>query len=148
MKKILFICICLIISAASSVVSAQYDAKACRTVASASSACNKGTEPFRTFIAKFRKSEKFRKARSRFSDEMSEWSLKYFMGWQMRFKTFKLNERCDKSYATWYDVSANKVCYSCGNDWGDCEIDGGSGADVHFERIDGKWYCTYCFAAG
>lgn len=119
-----------------------------REVVSRTSACNQGEEAFMDFIPKFRTDKSFRDTRVKFDkeDQMSELSFKYFDNFAI-LKASKKNTRCDKSYGTWYNVSANEVCFRY-DDVLLCSEAGGGSVSARFQRIDGKWYITALMVAG
>ena len=117
-------------------------------IISSESACNQNGEAFKDFIPRFRTDKAFRNSRIRLAadDQIGAMGLQY-----CDFKLLKAsrrNTRCDKSYGTWYNVSANEVCFQY-NDVLPCNDDvGGGSVSARFQRIDGKWYCTGFMAAG
>lgn len=128
-----------------------YLPKQCALVRTPTAACNKGEEPFSKFFARFKASEKFRKERARFdaslfySPEMLEWADQQ-LGWDYFFVGRK-KLRCDKSYGTFFNVTADEVSYTY-DDVLPCDEVGGGSARFMFRRIDGKWYVVYCMLAG
>lgn len=115
-----------------------------RAVTGADSPCNTGGEAFRDFIPAFRKDKAFRNSRIRI-DEESEFILQYIDFSVL--KAVKKNTRCDKSYGTWYNVSANEVCFRFTDDM-PCSEAGGGTFLARFQRIDGKWYLTDIMTIG
>lgn len=120
-----------------------------KVVKSSKSACNQGAEPFRSFIRKFRKDPKFRNSRIKMSEsEMNEFSD--YMNWcdrnsEICFDIYHKHEKCNRSFCTWFNISADEVSYKgdfsnpCDKEWG------GSNSFAHFKRIDGKWYLVSFF---
>ncbi len=127
-----------------------YLPKMTQIIISANSPCNQDGEAFKDFIPRFRTDKAFRNSRLKFSDEMYEssfQSIAYSDTGYGIFKAVKKNTKCDKSYGTWYNVSANEVCFTY-SDVLPCDEFGGSSVTARFQRIDGKWYCTACMVAG
>jgi len=134
-----------------------YDSKACRAVASRSSACNKGKEPFYKFLAKFNTSRIFRMSRTKLDETSmlvrSAWGLwdeneYYDSGYEGRISPDLLIFEpgfYDTCVCTFKNVTADSV------EFGEYDLpepfDGGFGGGwsthAKFQRIDGKWYCTH-----
>ncbi len=130
----------------------RYLPKMTQVIISADSPCNKDGEAFKDFIPRFRKDKAFRDSRVKFSDEFYKMNFDMLAYWNdgngyAVLKAVKKNLRCDKSYGTWYNVSADEVCFRY-EDVLPCVDAGGSSLSVRFQRIDGKWYCTGVMAAG
>lgn len=123
----------------------RYLPKMTQLIISADSPCNTGGEAFKDFIPRFRKDKAFRDSRIRIDDEMGKMMVQY-----TNFSLFKAQKKatkCDKSYGTWYNVSANEVFFRY-EDVLPCSEAGGGCVMARFNRIDGKWYCTAIMAAG
>lgn len=114
------------------------------------SPCNQGDEAFMDFIPKFRKDKAFRNSRLKFAadDEMGPQMAQMFDNWSLVKAGKGVSDGC-KYYATWYNVSADEVCFKY-EDWpADPNADwGGSGIYARFRRIDGKWYLIGLQIAG
>lgn len=148
MKRILFLLVTLFLTLAASAqkwmdsVPETYQTKDCQEVASASSACNQGEEPFSAFLRKFNMSPRYRESRIKFTDNTLEFLREdnMFATMLSHLKDYGvLPLRAVKSksrLATWHNVSENMVCYY------------GPGVLLCFERIDGKWYVTGVNLAG
>lgn len=117
-------------------------------ITSRASACNQGEEAFMDFIPKFRKNAAFRNKRVQFSedDSMGKMGFECFDNFAI-FKAIKKNTKCDKSYGTWFNISADEVCFVY-NDVLPCYDCGGGTIAARFQRIGGKWYMTGFMAAG
>ena len=131
----------------------KYLPAATRTITTATSPCNQHGEAFKDFIPKFRTDKSFRNSRLRLTDEQSKMSAEaldspdgWEIGWNL-FKASKKNTRCDKSYGTWFNVSANELCF-IHQDVLLCDEWGGSTAYARFQRIGGQWYLTALMLAG
>jgi len=130
----------------------KYLPSATQMVISATSPCNQGDEAFKNFIPKFRTNKQFRDSRIKFSDEMGATMFEMLAdcnngnGYAL-LKAVKKNTRCDKSYGTWYNISADEVCFVY-NDVLPCDEYGGGSVMARFQRIDGKWYITDIRMAG
>lgn len=126
-----------------------------KTIVSRESPCNQGEEAFMDFIPKFRTDKTFRDSRLKFSGEMADIEAAMFQGladWNngngyALLKAIQKNTRCDKSYGTWFNVSADEVCFRY-EDVLPCSEWGGSSMFARFQRIGGKWYCTGIIMAG
>lgn len=132
----------------------EYQPKSTEMIISSASPCNQGEEAFKDFIPKFRTDPEFRKSRFRMSENDQPGILSFIglEGWNdgngyALIKAFKKNLKCNKSFGTWYNVSANEVCFQY-SDVLPCDEWGGSGFMVQFYRINGKWYLIGCLAAG
>ncbi len=118
-----------------------------QTIISPTSACNTGGEAFKDFIPRFRKDVQFRNQRVRFNSEMDSFCFGAFENFQL-IKASHKKTRCLNEFGTWYDVSADTVCFMfsetplCDEEWG------GSNFAFRFQRIDGLWYCTGVMLAG
>lgn len=112
------------------------------------SPCNQGEEAFMDFIPKFRTDKAFRNQRIKVDPEdyISN-SLAEGLDndtWSKVKAGKKVNKREGwKSMGTWYDITADKVCFVLSiepinliDEWG------GSGYWFRFQRINGKWYLT------
>lgn len=159
-KKIFIIAACLLTTICASAsdwlesVPGRYMAKNTQIIVSRESSCNQGEEAFMDFIPKFRTDKTFRDSRVRFegeNDEIMNLSFRMMSEDPSSFKILKAsqkNTRCDKSYGTWYNVSADEVCFyytdvlPCNDEFG------GSSVMARFQRFDGKWYCTGLMIAG
>lgn len=117
-------------------------------IISSGSECNRNGEAFKDFIPRFRTDKAFRESRIRLDadDEAGASTLKYFDNFKL-LKASHRNTRCDKSYGTWYNVSADQVCFHY-SDVLLCSEAGGGSVSARFQRIGGKWYCTGFMAAG
>lgn len=117
-----------------------------RIITNRQSPCNQGGEAFMDFIPKFRTDKAFRDSRAKFGDEGGWYGD---LDWIADDLTpYQKNERCDKSYGTWYNISENEVCFYSTNVF-TCDYDeGGSDMWFRFQRIDGKWYITGIRMAG
>lgn len=126
----------------------KYVAANTQTIVSADSPCNNDGEAFKDFIPRFRSDEAFRNSRLHFEgDEMYQMSVEYFDNFSILTAVQK-TQRCDKSFGTWYNVSANEVCFEY-QDVLPCDQEfGGGSVNARFNRIDGKWYCTGFTIAG
>lgn len=128
----------------------QYLPAMTKLITSANSPCNTGGEAFKDFIPRFRKDKAFRESRVRMSEEFEILMLNSIEEWQTGYDILKANvknTKCDKSFGTWYDVSANEVCFHFCNVLLCSDVDG-SALWVRFQRIDDKWYCTGISIAG
>lgn len=123
-----------------------------QTIVSASSPCNQGEEAFKNFIPKFRSNKTFRNSRTRFDDEMGQMMFDTLADWNSGngyalLKAVNKNTRCDKSFGTWFNISANEVCFIY-QDVLPCDEWGGSTLLARLQRIEGKWYMTTPIMAG
>lgn len=129
----------------------RYLPKATQLIISPTSACNQNGEAFKDFIPKFRNDATFRLSRVKFdSEENLEWAYNTLGYWTTGYQLFKAvqrKQRCDKSFGTWYNVSANEIYFQY-EDVLPCDEDGGSEMRARFQRIDGKWYLTGLMLAG
>lgn len=130
-----------------------YIAKNTQIIISRESPCNQGEEAFMDFIPKFRADKAFRQSRLHFEGEDAELMSNCFRmqgefesGYRI-LKAVNRNSRCDKSFGTWYNVSADEVCFRY-DDVLLCVDAGGGSVSARFQRINGKWYCTGFFSAG
>lgn len=116
------------------------------------SPCNQGEEAFMDFIPKFRTDKAFRNQRIRMAadDEMGKMIAKGFDNWSCVKAGKKVNRQEGwKSVGTWYDVSADQVCFRSDEYPTDPNAEwGGSTAMFRFQRINGKWYLTGIQVAG
>lgn len=127
----------------------KYLASATQLVINPASPCNQGEEAFMDFIPKFRSDKKFRDSRMKFDDneEMYVMSMESLADWNNGngYALFKAQKR-KRYYCTWYDVTANQVCFKMedypSGEWG------GSSMMARFQRIGGKWYITAIMMAG
>lgn len=129
-----------------------FDRNECKKALSNASECNKGAEPFKVFIKKLVSDKAFQDERIKLArDEESRFSaisFAYDRKGTLSFETFEQKNDTEEGFATWYGVSADRVCYMWNseyfekNDDGEKEYMGGSSMFVFFERIDGKWYLT------
>ncbi|MDE6553172.1 MAG: hypothetical protein K2K98_09490 [Muribaculaceae bacterium] len=117
-----------------------------KIIISADSPCNIDGEAFKDFIPRFRKDKAFRDSRLKLSSEMENTSMEWFDNFAI-LKASSKNTRCDKSFGTWFNVSADEVCFQY-NDVILCNGDGGGSVNARFQRIDGKWYLTGLMIAG
>lgn len=115
-----------------------------RIVSSDASACNKGAEPFKVFIKKFRADAKFRVARTKLSEI---WEREMVKNTSPEKANPGKRTRCETYFTTYYGIQANEVClYSTYEN--QCEEYGGGATWWRFQRIGGKWYVTGVQAAG
>jgi len=139
-----------------------YQTKSCALVASATSACNQGTEPFSVFIKKWNTSAQFRENRVKVTANTPEYIgdtpserkqalinrleflESYIGGFPLKPHKLRKSNGC-RSYATYYTVTADRVAFRNSEE---CDEFGGSAGMVGFERIEGKWYLTYIELAG
>lgn len=134
----------------------EYLAAQCKLVTSPTSACNKGTEPFRAFIKKFKSSHTFRMSRLKKTSQSipadidllkSSLEALDFMCTDNDFD-FPVGKK-PGFIGTWYGVTANQVCYRAESfPVSDEEEWGGSTTMCCFQRIGGKWYVTGIALAG
>lgn len=119
-----------------------------QTIITRTSPCNQGDEAFMDFIPKFRTDKAFRNSRIK-TDEDDD-SAEMFENWKI-IKGGKGVDRREglKYYGTWYNVSADEVCFQYFDEptvpnspWG------GSCLMARFQRIGGKWYLTDLMIAG
>lgn len=142
-KKLLLVLVAMFVSVAAYAdswtdsIPETYQAKDCQMVASASSACNQGAEPFSKFLRRFNMSSSYRESRVLVTDNTSEYS-KNIQVLITRVNLLKdtnilpLRDVNSKSrLATWFNVSADMVCYL-----------NRIGCLICFERVEGKWYVT------
>lgn len=121
---------------ASSSLSAQTAKEVQATVAkmeSSSVLCNKGPEPFKTFIAKFSTDEEFMKSRLKLSEAQSTEFADLLVPSNFTAKE-PFEKDGDMYYQSWGELQYQKTYLDCG--WVDSYV-------THtflFERFDGKWY--------
>lgn len=121
---------------ASSTLSAQTAKEVQATVAkmeSSSALCNKGPEPFKTFIAKFSTDEEFMKSRLKLSEAQSTEFADLLVPSNFTAKE-PFEKDGDMYYQSWGELQYQKTYLDCG--WVDSYV-------THtflFERFDGKWY--------
>lgn len=121
---------------ASSSLSAQTAKEVQATVAkmeSSSALCNKGPEPFKTFIAKFSTDEEFMKSRLKLSEAQSTEFADLLVPSNFTAKE-PFEKDGDMYYQSWGELQYQKTYLDCG--WVDSYV-------THtflFERFDGKWY--------
>lgn len=134
----------------------KYLPKMTQIIISSASPCNQGGEAFKDFIPRFRKDKAFRNSRIKYNEDTflgfgSEMETAMRTGMDEIFAQLKasnVKKRCYKAFGTWYNVSADEVCFRsedeplCDDNWG------GSSMGARFQRIDGKWYLTGFFMAG
>lgn len=132
----------------------KYQPQTTQIIISATSPCNVNGEAFKDFIPKFRDDNAFRESRLKFApdDEIGKMSFKFLADWNdgkgyQLLKAFQKKLRCNKSFGTWYNVSADEVCFRYMDDL-PCDEWGGSSFNARFQRIDGKWYLTGFMCAG
>ncbi len=114
----------------------------CKLVVSPTSECNKGEEPFSKFLAKFNTSKKFRQERVRITSNTLEFQnegpmLGNYVNALPDYNAIPLkavNRRT--GFKTWFNVSADMVCYYF------------PGGYICFERVDGLWYVVAVNLAG
>lgn len=121
---------------ASASLSAQTAKEVQATVAkmeSSSALCNKGSEPFKTFIAKFSTDEEFMKSRLKLSEAQSTEFADLLVPSNFTAKE-PFEKDGDMYYQSWGELQYQKTYLDCG--WVDSYV-------THtflFERFDGKWY--------
>lgn len=121
-----------------------------KLIISPTSPCNTNGEAFKDFIPRFRTDKSFRESRLKLSTEMERSMFVMLGDWTTGYNIIKArqkNTRCDKSFGTWFDVTATNVSFAY-DDVLLCSDFGGSSLRVRFTRIDGKWYCTGIMMAG
>lgn len=128
----------------------KYQPSTTKIIVTRTSPCNQGDEAFMDFIPKFRTNKAFRNSRIRIAaeDEISKMSADCFENWHI-IKAGKGVSDGARYYGTWFNISADQVCFA----YGDSPVDpnapwGGSGAYFRFQRIDGQWYLTSVMLAG
>lgn len=139
-----------------------YQPQSCNLVLSQSAACNKGDEPFSSFIKKWETDESFRKSRLTCSgntpeflgdtdEERKENMLgqlayveDYIGGYPVRPAKKHRAYGCTR-FATYFAVTADTVGFHYESE---CGEEGGSTAILGFERINGKWYLSCLALAG
>lgn len=117
----------------------KYSTKWSQVVSSDASPCNKGTEPFKVFVKKFRSDRTFCLSRIRVG---GDWDA---AARSMEYSDMKANPgkttRCETYFATYFGITADQVCFM--STYEDrCGEDGGGSGFYRFRRIDGKWYLT------
>lgn len=119
----------------------KYLPRQCALVASPTSACNQGDEPFSTFIAKWNKSKKFREERIYAFDDFERESIGYqFPAINIYGLLPMAPKKGVRKYKTYFSVTANTVGFYS------YSIDGAGW--IQFQRIDGKWYVVGLAVAG
>lgn len=128
----------------------EYQPAATQQIINRKSPCNQGEEAFMDFIPKFRTDKKFRDSRMKFeeNEESNMMMMEALQDWNTGngFALFKAKKGKDY-YCTWYNVSADQVCFRMEETEED-EYGGGSAIMARFQRIDGKWYITGLLMAG
>jgi len=125
-----------------------YDSKACRAVASRSSECNKGKEPFYKFLAKFNISRIFRMSRTKL-DENSTYYGPYWGAWDSNsicpYLPSYESGFVSNTVSTFRNVSADSVEYESNHiiDYSTTLFESDWLVSITFQRIDDKWYCTH-----
>lgn len=133
------------------IASAQNDyvnSKAVKNINATTLSCNKGAEPFSTFLKKFKSSATFRYSRvastaksagpnGAFSGAQVVKEIKETLSENPTYETYYEEDGEDFRMAKFAVITANKVVYHT-------EIDSMcySSSDVVFTRINGKWYLT------
>jgi hypothetical protein len=134
------------------IASAQNDhlkSKDVKNINATTLSCNKGAEPFSTFLNKFKTSETFRYSRIASTAKLVDPNgtktgtqavkeIKSFFSGEVSFETY-YNEFEDGEYsmATFGVITADKVVYYSEIDSMCYSLD-----EVVFTRINGKWYVT------
>lgn len=123
-----------------------------QTIITRTSPCNQGDEAFMDFIPKFRTDKAFRNSRIKIDEDnaISKYSAEMFENWKI-IKGGKGVDRREglKYYGTWYNVSADEVCFQYSDEPTDPNAEwGGSGLMARFQRIGGKWCLTGLMIAG
>lgn len=124
----------------------KYDPATTKIIISATSPCNTDGEAFKDFIPRFRTDAKFRNERMRVTSEIAKSIASGWDGWKL-IKACNRGTRRAGEFGTWYNVSADTVCFHS-SEWNDTGDWGGSDSFFKFNRIDGKWYCTDIMMAG
>ncbi|MDE6271913.1 MAG: hypothetical protein K2M31_02780 [Muribaculaceae bacterium] len=121
----------------------------CAKVKSPTSLCNQGAESFSSFLRKFKSDKKFCISRISKDEQPGMGDPEYNIETisEFKFPVYRRESRCNRGYATWYNVQKDKVYYFLGDDL-ICGEDGGSAYYFLFQRIDGKWYLTNYLMAG
>lgn len=104
-----------------------------------SAQCNKGSEAFNIFIAKFSTDEEFMKSRIKLSEDQSTKYAELIIPSNFTAKEPFAKDN-DMYYQAWGELQYQKTYLDCG--WVDSFI-------THtflFERIDGKWYLAKVIA--
>lgn len=115
--------------------------------------CNKGAEPFNTFLEKFNNDENFRSSRcasSQYSTFFTDKSVLEFIlidiydaggfpikGYSKKTGYDKENEFTIYEWGFWHYIDSDSIVYSSVFD-----SDKNYGFISLFQRINGKWYCT------
>lgn len=123
-----------------------YSPKSCALIKNPGAACNKGKEPFSSFIKRFTASKTFRNTRIKvtpLSYSSSEKELKQNLE-NIEPVAFPIGRKKGE-LGTFYNVSADMVCYRF-EEFPD-EIDpesecGGFSLSYCFQRIGGLWFLT------
>lgn len=130
----------------------KYQPSTTKIIITRTSPCNQGEEAFMDFIPKFRTDKAFRDKRIKLSsdDEIGNSMVGAYDNWYLIKAGKGVNKREGyKYYATWFNISANQVCFSYADSPTDPNAEwGGSNACFRFQRIGGKWYLTGIMLAG
>lgn len=121
-----------------------YSAKQSALAIAPTSACNKGVEPFTSFLKKWNTNATFRKERVMgLSDdwnsaEENKQNILNGLNYLTDYKVLPVAAKPGKygTFRTFFGVTANTVGYSK------------EGVMIHFQRVDGKWYVTFLGLAG
>lgn len=119
-----------------------------KEVATPTSECNRGAEPFSVFLKKWNSSASFRKQRAMVTDvtianiphqEDKETLLNYIESLSLYTSVIPLRtyKRNVDTWACWFHVTANTVGYYTTQ-----------AGYLLFERVADKWYCVGCNLAG
>ncbi len=100
---------------------------------SGSALCNKGAEPFKTFIAKFSADEEFMNSRIKLSDAQRTEFADLLVPSNFTAKE-PFEKDGDMYYQSWGELQYQKTYLDCG--WVDSYVT----HTFMFERLDGKWY--------
>lgn len=133
------------------IASAQNDyvnSKAVKDINATTLSCNKGTEPFSTFLKKFKSSASFRYSRvastfksagpnGAISGAQAVKEIKSTLSENPTYETYYQEEGEDVYMAKFAVITANKVVYHSETDAMCYCFD-----DTVFTRINGKWYLT------
>lgn len=129
----------------------KYLPKMTQIIISSASPCNQGGEAFKDFIPRFRKDKAFRKSRIKYNENtfigMSQEMLAEIDHSFAQLKATNVKKRCYKEFGTWYNVSADEVCFRSEYEYLCDEYNGVSSMFIRFQRIDGKWYFTGYYIA-
>lgn len=122
----------------------KYLAKQSALAIAPTSECNKGNEPFTTFLKKWNTSSSFRQERVMgLSDDWNtaDENKSQILSGMQYLKEYKALPVASKPgkwgvFRSFFGVTANTVGY--------CK----DGVVIHFQRVDGKWYVTFLGLAG